>query len=163
MRSGRRRAALRRYPAGMPAAGEQAARTFAETITSGDRLAAIAVCHQEIEFKSMLGLTGVRYLGHAGINRYFDDVESAWEDWSVDVEQTVEGPDGRVAIVLTMHARGKGSGVPLAIRAAHIWTLRDGKLVRNELYRNPDDALDALGDRDASQRAPGSPPAPSAR
>jgi ketosteroid isomerase-like protein len=43
-----------------------------------------------------------------------------------------------------MRARGKGSGVPLAIRTAHIWTLRDGKLARNELYREPDEALDAL-------------------
>ena len=129
----------------MPTAGEEAARRFAETITSGDRAAAIAVCHAEIEFESMLGLTGHRYLGHAGIERYFDDVESAWEDWNVDVEQTVEGPDGRVAIVMTMRARGKGSGVPLAIRTAHIWTLRDGKLVRNELHREPEEALEALG------------------
>jgi ketosteroid isomerase-like protein len=129
----------------MPTAGEQAARTFAETITSGDRPAAVAVCHPEIEFESMLGLTGHRYLGHAGIGQYFDDVESAWEDWSVDVERTVEGPDGRVAIVMTMRARGKGSGVPLAIRTAHIWTLRDGKLVRNELFRDPEAALRDLG------------------
>jgi uncharacterized protein len=129
----------------MPTAGEQAARTFAETITSGDRPAAVAVCHPEIEFESMLGLTGHRYLGHAGIDQYFDDVESAWEDWNVDVEQTVEGPDGRVVIVMTMRARGKGSGVPLAIRTAHIWTLSDGKLRRNEHYPDPGEALEALG------------------
>jgi ketosteroid isomerase-like protein len=131
----------------MPTAAERAARTFAETITSGDRSAALAICHPEIEFESMLGLTGRRYIGHAGIEQYFDDVASAWEDWNVDVEQTVEGPDGRVAIVMTMRARGKGSGVPLAIRTAHIWSLRDGKLVRNELYREPEEALEALGIR----------------
>jgi ketosteroid isomerase-like protein len=129
----------------MPTAAERAARTFAETITSGDRPAALAICHPEIEFESMLGLTGGRYHGHAGIQRYFDDVESAWEDWKVDVEQTVEGPDGRVAIVMTMHARGKGSGVMLAERTAHIWTLRDGKLVRNQLFRDPEGALRELG------------------
>jgi ketosteroid isomerase-like protein len=129
----------------MPTPGEEAARTFAETITSGDRLAAIAVCDPEIAFESMLGLTGGRYHGHAGIHRYFDDVESAWEDWKVDVERTVEGADGRVAIVMTMRARGKGSGVMLAERTAHIWTLRDGKLSRNELFRDPDGALRELG------------------
>jgi ketosteroid isomerase-like protein len=129
----------------MPTEGEAAARRFAETITSGDRPAALAVCHPKIEFESMLGLTGNRYLGHAGINQYFDDVESAWEDWEVDVEQTVEGPDGRVAIVMTMRARGKGSGVSLASRMAHIWTLRDGKLVRNQHFREPERALQVLG------------------
>jgi ketosteroid isomerase-like protein len=129
----------------MPTAGETAASTFAETISSGDRPAALAVCHPEIEFESMLGLTGHRYVGHSGINRYFDDVESAWEDWHVDVEQTVEGPDGRVAIIMTMRARGKGSGVPLAIRTGHIWTLEDGMLRRNVHYPDPDEALDELG------------------
>jgi ketosteroid isomerase-like protein len=128
----------------MPTAGEEAARRFADTITSGDRPAALAVCHPEIEFESMLGLTGRRYLGHAGINQYFDDVQSAWEDWNVDVERVVEGPDGRVAIIMTMRARGKGSGVALAIRTAHIWTLRDGMLVRNELFRDPERALQEL-------------------
>jgi len=121
---------------------EEAARRFAETITSGDRAAALAVCHPEIEFESMLGLSGHRYVGHAGINQYFDDAESAWEDWEVAVEQTVEGPDGRVAIVMTMHARGRGSGVSLATRTAHIWTLRDGRLVRNQLFREPERALE---------------------
>ena len=128
----------------MPTAGEEAARRFAETISSGDRAAALAVCHPEIEFESMLGLTGSRYAGHAGINRYFDDVQSAWEDWHVVVERVVEGPDGRVAIVMTMRARGKGSGVSLESRTAHIWTLSDGLLIRNQLFRKPERALEEL-------------------
>jgi len=131
----------------MPTAAEEAARRFAETITSGDRPAALAVCHPEIEFESMLEITGGRYLGHAGINRYFDDVQSAWKDWHVVVEQVTEAPDGRVVIVMTMRARGKGSGVSLESRTAHIWTLRDGKLVHNELFRDPDRAIEALARR----------------
>jgi len=137
----------------MSTPGEEAARRFAETITSGDRPAALGVCHPEIEFESMLGLTGHRYIGHAGINQYFDDAESAWEDWNVVVEQTVEGPDGRVAIVMTMHARGRGSGVSLATRTAHVWTLKEGKLVRNQLFREPERALQDLGVADSSGRA----------
>jgi ketosteroid isomerase-like protein len=128
----------------MPTAGEEAARRFAETITSGDRPAALAVCHPEIEFESMLGITGGRYVGHDGIDRYFDDVQSAWEDWHVMVERVIEGPDGRVAIVMTMRARGKGSGVSLESRTAHIWTLRDGMLAHNQLFREPHRALEEL-------------------
>ena len=129
----------------MSTAGEDAARRFAETISSSDRRAALAVCHPEIEFDSMLGLTGSRYVGHAGINRYFDDVQSAWEDWHVDIEQLAEGADGRVLIVLIMRARGKGSGVSLESRTAHIWTLRDGLLIRNQMFREPERALEQLG------------------
>ncbi len=48
-------------------------------------------------------------------------------------------------IVMTMHARGKGSGVPLAECTAHIWTLADGRLLRNEPFREPEQALRELG------------------
>jgi ketosteroid isomerase-like protein len=63
----------------------------------------------------------------------------------VDVERVEEAPDGRVVIVMTMHARGRGSGVTLAARTAHIWTLEDGRLRRNQLYREPEQALRELG------------------
>jgi ketosteroid isomerase-like protein len=99
----------------MATQGEDAAFRFADAISRCDREAALEVCHP--------------------------DVESAWEHWKVEVEQTVEGADGRVAIVMTMHGRGKGSGATIAARAAHIWTLEEGKLRRNRLYREPELAL----------------------
>ena len=129
----------------MPTASEAAAIGFADAITRGDREAALAVCHPQVELDSLLGISGRAYLGHDGIREYLDDVESAWEHWTVEVERAVEGPDGRVAIVMTMHARGKGSGLTLAARTAHIWTLKDGRLVRNQLYREPELALRDLG------------------
>ena len=132
----------------MSTRGEQAAIGFADAITTGDRDAALVVCHPEIEFDSMLGISGRTYRGHAGIREYFADIESAWDKWKVEVERAVEGPDGRVAIVMTMHARGQGSGLTLAERTAHIWTLRDGRLVRNQLYRDPQLALRDLGIKD---------------
>jgi ketosteroid isomerase-like protein len=125
--------------------GEEAARRFAEAITSGDRESAIGICHPEIEFSSVLGISGRAYLGHDGVLQYLDDVESAWEDWTVEVERIVEAQDGRVVIVMTMHARGRGSGVTLAARTAHIWTLRDGRLFRNQPYREPKQALQDVG------------------
>ncbi len=129
----------------METVNEAAARGFAQAITNRDREAGIAVCHPEIEFVSMLGIDGRSYACHDGIHEYFDDIESAWSEWSVDVERITEAADGRVAIVMTMHARGKGSGAELALRTAHVWTLRDGRLLRNELYREPEQALQALG------------------
>jgi ketosteroid isomerase-like protein len=129
----------------METRGEAAAQGFAVAITTGDRDAALAVCHPEIEFVSMLGIGGRSYLGHDGIREYFRDIESAWSEWSVEVERVAEGADGRVAIVMTMHARGKESGLELRQRTAHVWTVRDGKLVRNELFRDPEDALRELG------------------
>jgi ketosteroid isomerase-like protein len=129
----------------MQTRGEAAAHGFAIAITSGDRDAALALCHPEIEFVSMLGIGGRSYLGHDGIREYFQDIESAWAEWNVEVERVSEGVDGRVAIVMTMRARGKESGLELTQRTAHIWTLGDGRLLRNEHYREPEDALRELG------------------
>jgi len=129
----------------METANEAVARRFAQAITSGDREAGVAACDPEIEFRSVLGISGRAYVGHAGIREYFDDIESAWAEWSVDVERIAEASDGRVAIVMTMHARGKGSGSPLAQRTAHVWTVTNGRLLRNELHREPDQALQSLG------------------
>ncbi len=129
----------------MPGEGEAAARRFADAVTRGDRAAALALCHPEIEFNSVLGISGRAYVGHDGIREYFDDVEAAWRDWTVEIERVTEAADGRVVIVMTMHARGKGSGASLSERTAHIWTLRDGKLLHNEPYREPERALEDLG------------------
>jgi ketosteroid isomerase-like protein len=129
----------------METLNEAPARLFAEAITSGDVEAAVAVCHPQIEFDSVLGISGRVYTGHGGIRRYLEDVASAWDEWRVEVGRIAEGPDGRVAIVMTMHARGKGSGVPLSECTGHIWTLVDGKLLRNERFREPEQALRELG------------------
>jgi ketosteroid isomerase-like protein len=124
---------------------EDPVRDFADAITGSDLNAALAVCHPEIEFTSMLGVSGRAYHGHDGIREYFDDIASAWDEWAVERHRLSAGPDGRVAILMTMHVRGKESGLVLTDRAGHVWTLKDGLLWRNALYRDPDEALLAVG------------------
>ena len=129
----------------MGSPGEYPVRRFAETITAGDLEGALEVCHPEIEFMSVLAVSGNRYHGHSGIREYFDDIASAWSEWRVEVHRIVPGRDGRVAIVMTMHVRGKESGAILSERTDHIWTLKDGRLLRNEPFREPGAALRELG------------------
>jgi ketosteroid isomerase-like protein len=129
----------------MSRAAEQAVRGLAAAINWGDPDAAVEVCHPEIEFLSVLAVSGKRYGGHEGIREYFDDIASAWEEWKVQVHRVVSAPDGRVVIVMTMHMRGKGSGAMLSEKTGHVWTLRDGKLLRNEPFRSPQEALRYVG------------------
>jgi ketosteroid isomerase-like protein len=124
---------------------EDAVRGFADAINRGDRATAVEFCDPEIEFLSVLAVSGQRYVGHAGIRQYFDDVASAWAEWRVEVHRTAAASDGRVAIVMTMHVRGKESGAGLSEQTGHVWTLRDGKLRRNEPYREPHEALREVG------------------
>jgi ketosteroid isomerase-like protein len=129
----------------MGTAGEHPVRAFAEAINRADVEAAVAICDPEIEFLSVLAVSGKRYIGHAGIREYLEDVASHWAEWRVETHRVVEAPDGRVCIVMTMHVRGKESGATLSEETGHIWTLRDGKLRHNEPFREAGEALRALG------------------
>jgi ketosteroid isomerase-like protein len=121
-------------------------RAFADAITARDLEAALELCHPEIEFFSLLAqLDASPYRGFAGIRRYFDDIDAAWDEWRVEVEQLVPAPDGRVVIVMSTHMRGSGSGLPFAQRVANVWEFRDDKLWRAAMYRDPADALRVIG------------------
>jgi uncharacterized protein len=124
---------------------EEPVRLFADAVTRGDAEAAVAVCDPEIEFLSVLAVSGRAYHGHDGVRQYFDDVAAAWSEWRVEVHRVAAAPDGRVAIAMTMHFRGKESGAAFSDQTAHVWTLRDGKLLRNQPYREPEQALLAVG------------------
>jgi ketosteroid isomerase-like protein len=124
---------------------EEPVRRLAEAITLGDVDAAIAVCDPEVEFLSVLAVDGRPYKGHQGIRQYFDDVSAAWSEWRVDIERVLAGADGRVAIVMTMSGRGRESAGGFSERPGHVWTLRNGKLLRNEPYRDAELALREVG------------------
>lgn len=126
--------------------GEARARRLAEAISRGDAEAAVAECHPQVEYNSMLAtLEGKPFEGHAGIRRYFREVVDTFDEWTVEVHEVREGPDGRVVISLTMHARGRHGGPALLESMAHIWQLRDGKLFRSSVYREPVEAFAEVG------------------
>src|SRR4029078_895128 len=51
----------------------------------------------------------------------------------------------RVLIVATHHGRGRASGAPSTLTAAWIYTVRDGKIVRCDMFGEPSEALKAVG------------------
>jgi ketosteroid isomerase-like protein len=127
------------------AVSEEPVRRFADAVNEADPEAAVSVCDPEVEFLSVLAVSGRAYRGHDGIRQYFEDVASAWQEWRVEAHRVAAAPDGRVAIVMTMHFRGKESGAAFSEQTGHVWTLRNGKLLRNQPYRDADQALRELG------------------
>jgi ketosteroid isomerase-like protein len=118
---------------------------FADAITERDVEAGLALCHPEVEFFSLLAqLEASPYRGFAGIRRYFKDLDATWAEWRVEVEQLVAAPDGRVAIVMSTHMRGTGSGLPFAERVANVWEFKDEKLWRATLDERERGTLAAL-------------------
>ena len=69
---------------------------------------------------------------------------SPWDDWRCEAEDYVSSGD--FVVVLTRYTgRGKGSQVEVDSLGAHLWTLRDGKAVRLEVFSSREKALAAAG------------------
>jgi ketosteroid isomerase-like protein len=50
-----------------------------------------------------------------------------------------------VVMFLKLSGRGKGSGVPVTLEAAGVWTVKDGKAIRLVGYLDRREALEAVG------------------
>jgi ketosteroid isomerase-like protein len=70
---------------------------------------------------------------------------STWQHWHVEVEEYREIDDERVLVPLRIGGRGKASGLEMNARAANVYTLRSGMLLKVVLYWDRDRALTDLG------------------
>lgn len=66
-------------------------------------------------------------------------------DWQVEVEELVDTGDDHVVAILVQRGTGKGSGVPVELRYAQIFTLNDGRVARIVIYASREQALEAAG------------------
>ena len=67
-----------------------------------------------------------------------------YEDFRVDPEEFIDAGD-RVVVVGRVRGTQRRMGIDLDEKWAFVWTAREGRLVRNEVYRNRRDALKAAG------------------
>ncbi len=89
--------------------------------------------------------------GLAGVSRDFElrserlrEWLSPWDDWRCEVEEFVTSGDHVVALT-RYRGRGKGSQATVDSLGAHLWTMREGKVVRLEVFSSRDRALTAAG------------------
>jgi ketosteroid isomerase-like protein len=109
-----------------------------------DAEALIAVADPEIEFGTSAAAPGGTYRGHPGVRRYMKEVEAAYGDrWDAEIERIAEVGANRVILVARVSLEGK-AGAPLELHLAHVWELRDGKLLRGTVYLDPHEALDVV-------------------
>jgi ketosteroid isomerase-like protein len=82
---------------------------------------------------------GTEEAGHL-IRRFM----GTWTDVRFEPERFVER-GSRVVVLVKVHARGRGSGVPFVDSTAHVFTLRDGLVAHFAHYRDTAEALAAVG------------------
>ena len=121
-----------------------------EALNSGNTAAALDALDEQAEWHEHSSLPEAgSYRGRAAIGAFLGSFLESWEEFRQETEECVDAGD-RVAIMLHSFARGKGSGIAVEMRYAHVWTMRDGKGVRVDTYESADEALGAL--RESSER-----------
>jgi uncharacterized protein len=80
------------------------------------------------------------YRGHDGVRRWFDSFYEVMDDIRWDSHEFRAVGD-LVVIDFTLRARGKTTGLDFGQDAAMIWSFRDGRASRIELFETVDEAL----------------------
>jgi uncharacterized protein len=84
------------------------------------------------------------YRGLAGVRARYRDLLDAFTDFTTTVDEWIDG-GSEVIAVLRVSGRGRRSGTPVERHETHVWTVRNGKLLRLRIYGTRDEALEAVG------------------
>ena len=84
------------------------------------------------------------YEGVDGAREFMSTWLDAWDDWDLEIEALHDAGDKVVAIV-RQSGRSKAAGMPVEMSFAQVFTIRDGKQSRMEMYSDRDEALAAVG------------------
>ena len=121
-----------------------------EALNRGDVAAALGVLEADAEWAEHSELPEAdTYRGLGAIRTFLDGYLESWEEFRQETEEMMDGAD-KVAVFLHLIARGKGSGIEVEARYAHVWTMRDGRGVRVDAYGDRQMALEALHQTGAS-------------
>jgi ketosteroid isomerase-like protein len=74
-------------------------------------------------------------------------LEQFWEEFDeahVEPQEFIETRNSVLA-VFTFRGRGKQSGVQVNMEGFHLWTFRDGKIIRGQGFLDREAALEAAG------------------
>jgi hypothetical protein len=82
--------------------------------------------------------------GRESVIAFFRDMAAMFGQIDFDVER-LSGQGDHVLAFLHISGAGAASGAGFEIHIAHLWTLRDGMIVRGEGFGDRDKALEAAG------------------
>ena len=118
-------------------------RTVFEAIRSGDRAAYLPRIDPGLRIEPSTNSPEQRVLeGVQGFERWISRWPALFEEYEVRPERfSVAGND--VVVALHERARSARSDLEIEDRFAHVWTVREGKVVRIRVFNNELEALDA--------------------
>ena len=129
----------------MSQADIEALRVIYEAVSRGDWNAVFLQVHPDFEWKTPDGvpLAGT-YRGPEQVRRFFEDRWQAFEDVTVEPEEFFESGN-RIVVFARSRLRPSGTTAVIENRLGHLWTMREGKAARCEVFSQGEKALEAAG------------------
>jgi ketosteroid isomerase-like protein len=84
------------------------------------------------------------YEGVDGARAFLSAWMGAWADWELELEALRDAGD-KVVALMRQRGTSKAAGMPVEMSFAQVFTIRDGKQSRMEMYSDRDEALAANG------------------
>ena len=118
-------------------------RRMYEAWNARDREAVFELVDSEVEYVNPENAVepGTRR-GHEGLRAVMDNLETSFDRQGVRIDEMLDLGD-RILCHVVFRARGRDSGADVEIPEQHLWTFRDGKILRLQWFH----------DRAAAERA----------
>ncbi|HZA89220.1 MAG TPA: nuclear transport factor 2 family protein [Solirubrobacterales bacterium] len=117
-------------------------------LSRGDWDEAFGAMHPEFELKTADRVTSPgTYRGPKEARRFFEDLMEPFEEVSVEPLKFFERGD-RIVVFVLVRIRPTGSPATVENRIGHLWTMREGKPTRLEMFPRREEALEAVGLRE---------------
>jgi uncharacterized protein len=114
----------------------------------GDYRAVFERFHEDVEWFGPPDVSNSGFSrGHEGVRRSLATWVGTWDDFQFELRELIDSGD-QVLAAGWQRGRGKGSGVEVAEEIFSVWTLRAGKVVRQRMFRDRVQALEAVGLRE---------------
>ena len=116
----------------------------------GDIEAVLRVCDEDIVITQPAEVPGInpQQRGHQGVLEAFAIWPEQWDDFRVEVLGLTAAPADKVIANIRTLGQGKQSGVEVDMEFSFVFTVRDEKIVKWQLFLREDQALEAAGLRE---------------
>jgi len=124
----------------------EVAKRFVDAFNRRDLNALMDTATPDVAFSPALAGTidDNRFQGREGMRAYFADVDSAWEEFRLIVDEYRDLGD-RVLTLGRLEGRGRGSGAAVDTPQGAVADIRDGKISCVRSYLDHGEALRAAG------------------
>jgi ketosteroid isomerase-like protein len=115
-----------------------------KALSRGDWDEAFSAMHPDFELETPVRFGPGTYRGPEAARRFFEDLLEPFEDVTVEPLEFFERGDRIVAFIVVRY-RPAGSSATMENRIGHLWTMREGRATRLQLFPRREEALEAAG------------------